>query len=290
MLIPYGQPLDLAATLESGQAFRWKRTGALEPGHGQWYSGVLFDNVLSIRRVARGIEFRSSPDDASTLESRVRDYLRLDDALEAICRSINIDDQINAAVTQYKGMRILRQDPWECLVGFVCSAASNIPRISANIEDMSRCFGRPIENDGQLSHAFPPPGDLADAGEHRLRQLGLGFRAKYVAAVAELVAKGEVDLWALREASYDDALAVLTSLPGVGDKVANCVLLFSLDKLEAFPVDVWIRRALQEWYQVDAVRKLSDRDKRVWAQDYFGPYAGYANQYLFHSRRLQGKA
>ena len=99
-----------------------------------------------------------------------------------------------------------------------------------------------------------------------------------------------MDLFALREASYDDALDALALLPGVGDKVANCVLLFSLDRLEAFPVDVWIQRAVHEWYLVGAGKKRSSKDMRLWAQDYFGPYAGYANQYLFHRRRLQGKS
>ena len=174
-------------------------------------------------------------------------------------------------------------------MSFICSATNRIPRISANVEEMSSHFGRRLANDGDARHAFPQPGELAEAGERRLRDLGLGFRAKYLAPVARMVADGQVDLFALREADYSDGLEVLTSLPGVGDKVANCVLLFSLDKMEAFPVDVWVRRALQEWYGVDRKKKLSDVDKRRWAQDYFGANAGYANQYLFHSRRLMGR-
>ena len=119
--------------------------------------------------------------------------------------------------------------------------------------------------------------------------MGLGFRAKYVAAAAERVAAGEIDLYALREASYDEALEALLSLAGVGDKVGNCILLFALDKLEAFPVDVWIDRALRDWYPEVAERKLTRKAMRPWAQAYFGEYAGYANQYLFHNRRLQRK-
>ena len=291
MLIPTTEPLDLANTLESGQAFRWMRESPPRPEQWQrWFIGVLFGNVVRIRQVRKGIEFHCEPDDEAALAPSVRDYLRLRDDLEGICRSISLDDRINAAIAQYRGMRILRQDPWECLVSFICSATSNIPRIGANVEDMSTHFGCPIEVDGRLRHTFPTPGELAVAGETRLRHLRLGFRAKYVAAVAGMVADGEVDLFALREAPYEEALDALTSLPGVGDKVANCVLLFSLDKLEAFPVDVWIRRALKEWYFSDTGKRPSDKDLRLWAQDYFGSFAGYANQYLFHRRRLQDKA
>jgi len=247
--------------------------------------------VVKIRRVDGGIEFESTPDSGSTVEPLLRDYLRLGDDLDTIYRSVNRDDRIGEAVARYRGLRLLRQDPWECLVAFICSANSNIPRISGNVEDMARHFGGPIECGGDVRHAFPGPEELADAGETRLRELGLGFHAKYVAAVADIVSNGDVDLFALREASYEDALCTLTQLPGVGDKVANCVLLFSLDKLEAFPVDVWIHRALEEWYPVHKTRdkKASRIDMRLWAQDYFGTYAGYANQYLFHRRRLQGK-
>ena len=122
-----------------------------------------------------------------------------------------------------------------------------------------------------------------------LRDLRLGYRAEYIVSAARAVADGKLDLMALREDSYEAALETLLSLDGVGDKVANCILLFSLDKLEAFPVDVWIERALQEWYLDGAGQKLSRKNMRLWARDYFGPYAGYANHYLFHDRRLQGK-
>ncbi len=192
-------------------------------------------------------------------------------------------------MSYYPGLRILRQEPWECLVSFICSANSNIPRISTNVEDMSKSFGRLLEFDGHGRNTFPSADALADAGEQALRDLGLGFRAKYVAAAAKRIAQGEIDLYSLREASYDDALESLISLAGIGDKVGNCILLFSMDKLEAFPVDVWIDRALREWYPEVAEKKLSRKAMRPWAQEYYGAYAGYANQYLFHRRRLQDK-
>ncbi len=283
MRIPFAGKLDLLSTLESGQAFRWRREG-------EWLYGVIFNNLVKIRQVAEGVEFFSAPDGETAIEPLVRDYLRLHDDLDAIYEAIGADERIAAGIARYPGMRILRQEPWECLISFICSANSNIPRISANVEDMAKSFGIHIEFDGRVRNTFPTPPVLAEVGEQPLRQLGLGFRAKYVARVARTVADGALDLYALREASYDEALEALTALPGVGDKVANCVLLFSLDKLEAFPVDVWIDRALREWYLDGAGLKLTRKAMRPWAQQRFGRYAGYANQYLFHRRRLQDKA
>jgi len=290
VLIPFTQPMDLESTLESGQAFRWRRGQSDSPDH-PWFWGVVFDNLVKIRRTEDGVEFFSAPDGEVRLSALLQDYLRLRDDLSSIYQSIDTDERVRAGIDDYTGMRILRQDPWECLISFMCSSASNIPRISKNVEDMGRNFGRPLSLEGQSRHTFPTARELAVAGEARLRELGLGFRAAYVEKVAEIAAEGRIDLFTLREASYDDALAELTALPGVGDKVANCVMLFSLDKLEAFPIDVWIKRALEEWYLSERPggAKLVARELRPWAQQHFGPYAGYANQYLFHKRRLQGK-
>ncbi|MCZ6534359.1 MAG: hypothetical protein O6914_00040, partial [Chloroflexi bacterium] len=130
----------------------------------------------------------------------------------------------------------------------------------------------------------PTPEDLAEAGEKRLRELKLGFRAKYVAHASRLVADGALDLMALRRASYQEAKEALTSHPGVGEQVAYCVLIFSLDKLEAFPIDRWVSRAMQEWYLNG--KKMSYLETVEWAHGYFGRYAGYAQQYLFHGGRL----
>ena len=289
MLVPVVGPLDLTATLESGQTFRWRREDASEAVPDPWYRGVVFANEVRMRRVAEGVEFYCSPDDERTIAPLLRDYLRLDDDVDAIYRSIGADDRVQSAIDRYRGLRIVRQEPWECLVSFICSANSNIPRIMANVESIADELGRPLGLGTPVPKSFPTPHELAAAGEQRLRRLGLGFRAKYVAATATLIAEGRTDLMALREATYHEALEALTALPGVGDKVANCVMLFSLDKLDAFPVDVWVHRALEEWY-LNGTRpeKVRKKDMRAWAQRRFGAYAGYANQYLFHSRRLQG--
>ena len=280
MLIPFDRPLDLASTLESGQAHRWLKES-------QWYHGVIFNNLVLLKQTSLGIEFHSSPDDEERFEPLLRDYLRLQDDLGEIYRCINIDQRISSAIDRYRGMRLLRQEPWECLIAFICSANSNIPRISATMETLARSFGAPLELEGMVRYTFPTAEALSQAGEGCLRALGLGFRAKYVAGAADTVARGNLDLLALREAPYEEAKETLLALPGVGEKVADCVLAFSLDKLEAFPIDRWVRRALEEWYLNG--QHLSYAKLRDWAVEHFGPYAGYAQQYLFHGRRLQGK-
>jgi N-glycosylase/DNA lyase len=274
------EPLDLGSTLLSGQAFRWRAEGG-------WFHGVVFGNIVRVRQVQGGVELLSAPDDERAIEPLLRGYLGLDTDLDRAYASLAVDERLRAAIERYRGMRILRQDPWECLVSFICSSASNIPRISRNIEAICTAFGRPIAMGGEVRHAFPTPEDLANGGDEALRGLGLGYRAGYIATTVGVVAEGGIDLMSLREDPYDDALAALLALAGVGDKVANCALLFSLDKLEAFPIDVWIERALQEWY-LDG-QKMSQKNMRLWAQARFGPFAGYANHYLFHDRRLKGR-
>ena len=139
--------------------------------------------------------------------------------------------------------------------------------------------------DGQVRHTFPTPVQLVEAGEMELRRLGLGFRAPYVDKTTRLVVEGTLDLPALIEMPYSEAKAKLMECPGIGPKVADCIAVFSLEKLEAFPIDVWVRRALAEWYFAGQ-NPPADRVMLEWAQGHFGRYGGYAQQYLFHGRRL----
>ena len=288
------QPFDLASSLESGQAHRWVRDGQAGQGSGEdWYWGVICGNLIKIRTTTyRGpdgslcVELRSTPTgDPEHLEPLLRSYFRLDDDVEAIYHEITRDSRVATMVNRYRGLRLLRTDPWECLIAFICSANSNLSRIHANMEALSEKFGRPLVLDGQVRYTFPTPEELAGAGEAMLRSLRLGFRAPYVAQAAVAVAEERLDLEALRHMAYQDAKVRLIELPGVGSKIADCVLLHSLDKLEAFPIDIWVRRALRDWY-FQGQKPPPDRAMLEWAQDHFGPYAGYAELYLFHGRRL----
>ncbi len=275
------QPLDLPLTLESGQAFRWHNDD------GVW-SGFIEGQLLTLERDDAGLRVTSDTAAQPDADRAVRGYFRLDDDLPAIYAQLCEDERLAAAVRQHWGLRILRQDPWECLIAFICSQNSNIPRIAGMQERLASTLGGEATLGTLTRRAFPTPETLASAGEQRLRELGLGYRARYVAGTAEVVASGGLDLPALRFTPYADAKAALLALPGVGEKVADCVLLFALDHLDAAPIDRWVRRALEDWY-LDGQR-LRYAELLAWTQDTFGPYSGYAQQYLFFRRRETARA
>ena len=290
--LPVEQALDLASSLESGQAHRWRREE-------DWHWGVVRGNVIRIRPRKAGnspskndgvvLEARSAPyADPDTLAQLLRSYLRIDDDIEAIYEDVAHDSRVATMVRKYRGLRLLRVEPWECLISFICSANSNLSRIHANMEAVSEHFGEPVALDGKVRYTFPQPERLAEAGETALRAIGLGFRAPYVANTAQVVASGDLDVESLRLMPYREAKERLMELPGVGPKIADCVLLHSLDKLEAFPIDVWVRRAIAEWY-FPGTKPPSDQTVVDWALEHFGRYAGYAQLYLFHGRRLEGR-
>jgi N-glycosylase/DNA lyase len=275
------EPFDLVATLESGQVFRWRR---IEPGR---YAGVVGRHPVLVGQVEDGLSYSCEKGTEEAVQRALGDYLRLEDDLQDIYREVGDDPRVAETIRRYRGLRLLRQEPWECLVSFVCSSVSNIPRISRTLEAVARRYGRAVNLAGHTLYAFPPPEELAQVGESSLRELGLGFRARYVAEIASTAAAGKVDFAALRRASYDEAKTELMSLPGVGGKVADCVLVFSLDKLEGFPVDRWVRRCLKEWYFQGGT--ISDGALLSWAQGRWGRHAGYVQQYLFHDMRLAGR-
>ena len=273
------QPLDLAASLESGQSHRWERDG-------DWFSGVVQGAFIKMRQTGKRVEFRCGSHPQSSVEPMLRRYFRLDDDLPAIYSEIKADARVAEMVERYPGLRLLRIEPWECLISFICSANSNIPRIHQNMEDLAENFGDRVFINGQSRYAFPTPAQLGEAGEEELRRLGLGFRAPYVDKTTRMVLDGRLDLASLVNLPYPEAKSKLMECPGIGPKVADCVAVFSLDKLEAFPIDVWIRRALGEWY-FPGQKPPPDRVLLAWAQSHFGRYGGYAQQYLFHGRRLK---
>lgn len=281
MELVVNEPIDLEASLLGGQAHRWKREE-------DWYSGVLSGNLVMLRQRGSVIDLKSAPSSPESLEPSIRRYLRLDDRLEDIYADITQDANVASQVQRYPGLRVLRQEPWECLVAYICSANSNIETIHLNMERLSDAFGDTVAINGYRRNTFPTPIDLAEAGEMELRELKLGFRAPYVHQAAIAVAEGRLDLDHLVRAPYDEAKAELMSLKGIGDKIADCIALMSLEKMEAFPIDVWVRRALADWY-FPGQKTPTNRVLLPWAQKYFGRYAGYANQYLFHGRRLRDK-
>ena len=276
------QPFNLSVSLESGQSHRWIKED-------EWYSSIIGNTYIKIRQDLDGsIHFISNiKDEAFNIELLNR-YFRIDDNISNIYREISDDERVSQMVSLYPGLRLLRLDPWECLIAFICSANSNLSRIHQVMENMANHFGEPIRLANTVRNSFPRPQQLVEAGEIGLRRLGLGFRAPYVDQATRRVLEGTLDLELLIKLPYEEAKASLMECKGIGPKIADCVLVFSLEKIEAFPIDVWVRRALGEWYFPN--QKIPpDKDLLEWAHEYFGPYAGYAQQYLFHGRRSEKK-
>ena len=276
--------VDVSATFDGGQAFRWWP----ETNGSNSYRGVVGRRVVRIAESDGGL--RITPVDGKGrfgLSHAVTDYLGPYQDLDGFRNRFADDPCLGPALRGYSGLRVLRQDPWECLFSFICSSTSNIPRIKLNVGSVAEKLGYSIGPEAR-DVTFPEPETIVEFGEQPLRDLGLGFRAKYLVPAAEAVASGNLKLSDLREASYSDARAALVELHGVGEKVADCVLAFSLDKPESFIVDRHILRALHKWY--DVPEKASLTYAADWARDYFGDHAVLANQYMFHRERLARRA
>jgi len=276
-VLPISQPLDLTSTLASGQCFRWRVDAS-----GAW-NGVFGRDLVRLRMTGSSLEIESAPTPPAEIAESIVAYLRLDDDLAAIQSALVVDQRVADGITAYPGLRLLRQDPWETLAAFILSSTSNIPRISKTVELLAGTFGDPVQLADIRRHTFATPAALADAGELRLRELGCGFRAPYLAGAARAVASGELQLTDLRGAPYADVMSQLTALHGVGEKIADCAMLFSLDRLDAFPADRWVRKVLVDWY--DLSPRITYDGARQWARNRFGDHAGYANQYLFWNAR-----
>ncbi len=264
------QDFSLAETLECGQTFRWRRLAA--GGYYGWIDGstVKIHQEGSVLTVA-------SLDPTLTLERVVR-YFALDLDLASILSSIDVDAQLHEAIGRHRGLRILRQDPWECLLSFICSSYNNITRIQGMIERLAQAYGTAVGFNGFYGYSFPTPEAIAAATERELRALGLGFRAAYLKATARMIADGGLPLETLRQVSYPVAKTSLMQCEGVGDKVADCVALFGLEQYEAFPIDLWIERAMRYYFRR---QKMTPKRIHDFARRHFGPYAGYAQQYLY---------
>ena len=280
-------PFNLDHTLSCGQVFRWEKVG------NDWW-GIVDENLVRVSQREDKLYCKTFPDEKE--EAFVKEYFRLDDDLPYIISLINKDKTIGEALNRLHGLRIVRQDPWECLISYICATFSNISRIRAMIQNLSRKFGREISYDGLTFYTFPKREALAKATLGELLDCRLGFRAKYIREASKMVKDCELDFESLKRLPYREAKGQLLTLPGVGPKVADCILLFSLDKLEAFPVDVWIKRIISKHYSqhfrdIELLKKtgLTIRNYEqinTFGREYFGEYAGYAQEYLFHYYRL----
>jgi N-glycosylase/DNA lyase len=210
--------------------------------------------------------------------------LRLDDNMQRIYRSIGTDRFVRATIGKYRGMRLTLNEPWVTTVCFIISQFNNVKRITMITHNILNTFGTPITYEGvSAGKAFPSCEELLKVPEKKFGECGAGFRAKYLVQAADFCAHN-LDLEKLEGRSYCSIKEQLMEIPGVGDKVADCIALMGYGKLEAFPIDVWVKRTLENLYFRGNAKKISDLHE--FAEEKFGRYAGYAQQYLFHSSRI----
>ena len=274
---------DLAMTLDSGQVFHWDKVGTGFAGT----IGELPVYVEQRRNVLRATNGAVKLDcfRQSSLADVVANYFALDHPLSEICASFPSDPAMNAAKQFCRGLRIIRQPKWECLATFICSSMKQVAHIRQISGKLRQRFGEPRNIGEYVIHIFPPACRIAPSSEKELRACALGYRAKNLLGTARAVASGEADLESWSGLTDVDLRARLCELPGVGAKVANCVMLFAYERLRAFPIDVWIEGILREKYFPRA-RRLNAARLRAFTERYFGNHGGYAQQYLFHHARM----
>lgn len=262
--IPEAADFDPVKTFECGQCFRWN---ADQNGV---YTGIASNRAAKVWRVGKSVFIRCSPGD---FVGFWRNYFDLDRNYEALRNQLNAGDYLKKAVEFGTGIRILRQDRWEALCSFIISQCNNIKRIKKIIEALAKSFGKPITFDGQTLYCFPEAEDIAVLSPADLNQIRCGYRAEYIIEAARAVSTGILDLDRLSTTGYKQALTELKSVKGVGEKVANCVILYGLQIHEAFPVDVWMKKALSAHFTGD------------FRPESFGKAAGLAQQYIFYYAR-----
>ena len=290
--LPVGQSFRLAAIPKLGQDFRWRK---LANG---WYSVVLSGHLIHIRQDRNVLIYKSHL--GSNLNDLLSSYFRLCDPIDKIYCQISSQDEMLASLVEeyHPGVRLLRQDPWECMVAYICSAPNSVNGITIIVEKIAEAIGQPIELCGDERYTFPTPEEVLCAGLPRLQGLKLGLtrRAEGIFSAAERISECQLDLckFAQPDVPYTDTIRQLQEGPGIGNKVADCLALFALDKLEAFPVDRHIGRILADWYDdcpplpnssKGGLTHKQYRDIANWARKRFGKYACYVNQLLFHKQR-----
>ena len=268
----HSNKIDVDTSINSGQVFLWKKIEK------NWF-GINGQNILKIDESANIKQYKNPK----------IDLFRNRDNIKKIIESISVDPTTRQAVKKYPGLRILDQDPFQCLISFIVSSNSNIQKIKQNLENISVKFGNKTRFENKEFFLFPEPKQIACASINEIYDCGVGYRAKYVKNAAEMIYSNEIKLEELRKVSYEEAKRCIKNIPGVGNKVADCVMLFSLDKLEAFPLDIWTIRILQKYKKFEFDTKtITDKQYEKLHKKiikHFGPYAGYSQQFLFKMER-----
>ena len=267
---------------ECGQCFRWNEQ---EDGS---YTGIWKENVVNIKKVGKDYIFTGICK-SGNLEEEIKEYFDLNRDYEKIKKELSkIDENMKNSIKYGEGIRILNQDLWETIISFIISANNNIPRIKGIIERLSKEYGKKLEFNGKEYYAFPTPEQLKDVTVEEYRKLGLGFRDIRLYETTKMIIDGKVNLKQLEQnPNTMEVREKLLTLSGVGPKVADCILLFStLKRLEVFPIDVWVRRVMNDLYiQNEDETKVNKKQIENLAKEKFGDLAGLAQQYLFYWRR-----
>jgi N-glycosylase/DNA lyase len=264
--------VNIEDTINSGQVFLWKKFNS------KWY-GVNGEKMLILENKLN-IKCKD-----------IHNFFRFDDDFQKIKKELERDNVIKKAINNFPGMRILRQDPFQCYISFIVSSNSNIPNIQTRLQKLSQKFGEKKIIDDMEFFLFPKPEKLANASITNIAKCGLGYRSKYVKEASIAVNNGIIDFRSLKKLDYQDARDELCGVFGIGKKVADCILLFSLDKLEAVPLDRWVLRILQKYYskefriETKSITSKTYDDLHDKIVEHFGKYAGYGQQFLFKNER-----
>lgn len=266
--------INVENSINSGQVFLWRKN------KDTWY-GVNGQDILKISKLGN----------IKSYQNTKTDFFRKRDDIEKIIKSISKDKITKKAVKQYLGLRILEQDPFQCLISFIVSSNSNIQKIKTSLENISKKFGVKVEFENQDFFLFPKPEKLAKASINEIKSCGVGYRAKFIKEAANMILLKKIDFEYLKKCNYKKAKNEICQIPGVGNKVADCIMLFSLNKLESFPLDRWMIRILEKYYSEQfqlETKTITEKQYAILHEkivNHFGPFAGYAQQFLFKMER-----
>lgn len=279
------ESFNLTHIFECGQCFRWNK---LEDGS---YIGVINRAVIKVKE-ENGKFIFSGKSEKGNLKELINYYFDLETNYTEYKKILsNIDEYLKESIIFGEGIRILKQDLWECIISFIISANNNIPRIKKIIERLSKTYGREIEFEGQKYYSFPTPEELSKASVQDLRELGTGFRDKRIYNTTKMIVEKQVDLDKIKNMENTNQMREeLLKLDGVGPKVADCILLFGLKRVDVFPIDVWVRRVMNDLYiHNEDEEKVNKKELQKLAEEKFCGLSGIAQQYLFYWKREDSK-
>ena len=266
--------IDVDNSINSGQVFLWEKQGS------DWY-GIDGQDVLKINK--NGV--------IKSIRNLKTDFFRKNDNIEEIIKSISKDKTVKKAVKEYEGLRLFRQDPFQCLISFIISSNSNIQKIKNSLEKIAKKFGKKVKIQNKEFFLFPEPEKMAKATIDEIKSCGVGYRAPFIKEAAKMVILKKIDFEYLKKCDYHEAKKNICLVPGIGNKVADCIMLFSLNKLESFPLDTWMIKILEKYYSKEfkiETKTITQKQYELLHEkivNYFGPYCGYAQQYLFKMER-----